>query len=463
MKNNCKKNKKNKWKIRLGRIGRLSTIFLGGSYILSCFSCGIKTVNKTISCDMHSIIYDMDYLTSDMHSRDINDLRINQMSSINTLKIDMSNTDSLSFLCYYTDLKSIEISNAQELTNEDIEFINFSNIKEIYLFFDRETVLNKLDEGFDLDRFKNKLYIKNVDFIERESPKDGIIRDSKEINSIIFFEYLRNYKDCKLEFLKYSRLNDELNHIAEAIDANAYDNTIDKLFEIVDYITNRLEYDEEVSKSNNKDNKLSLKEKKKITDKVDNYNTNSLTSGIASNYSKVNSAICTNYSDALLALGIKEGLNIHSVKGECNGDGHAWNVINFGGYYYLIDLTNFDTLKKEMDLIREYRLDSTQENYEKLLHSLLITVNMESLSYYDSYYNLMDYVEPTLKENSESNLYGTNLNKYGVLVHNGLLSLGLYCLLCLGVVGIEIIKQKKKYQQSKGPIKKSLDRFSKMH
>ena len=417
MKNN-KKNKKNKWKIRLGRISRLSAIFLGGSYIISCFSYGIKTVDKTISCDLHSIVYDMDYLTSDIKSRDINDLRIDEMSDINTLKIDMANTSHLSFLSYYTDLKSIEISNAQELTDEDIEFINYSNIKEIYLFFDRETVLNRLDEGFDLNRFKNKSYIKNVDFINRKSPKDGIIRDSDEINSIVFFEYLRNYDDCNLDFLKYSKLNDELNHIVQVIDTNTYNNSIDKLFETVEYITEHLEYDEEVNRYNNKDNKFTIKEKKNITDKIDNYNTHSISSALTNDYSKVNSAICTNYSDALLALGIKEGLSIHAVKGECEEDGHAWNVINFGGYYYLIDLTDFDKIKNEVDLIKQYRLEPTQENYENVLHSLLITVNMESLAYYNSYYNLMDYVEPKLKENSTNNLYGTNINKYGALLHN---------------------------------------------
>ena len=122
------KTKKKRLKINLGRISRLTAIFLGGSYILSGFSYGFKTINKTIKCDIDSKLYDMDYLTLDMESRDINDLKIDEMTQFDTIKVDMAHSKNLQFLSYYVSLKSIEISNAQLLTDEDIKSLNYSNI-----------------------------------------------------------------------------------------------------------------------------------------------------------------------------------------------------------------------------------------------------------------------------------------------------------------------------------------------
>ena len=455
--NNKKKNK-NRF-ITMGRIGRLTAIFISGSYVLSGFSYGFKTINKTLKCDIDSHLYDMDYLTSDMESRDINDLKINDMAKIDTLKVDLAKSKNLQFLSYYVSLKSIEISNAQLLTDEDIKSINFSNINEIYLFFDRDDTVNRLDEGFDLDRFKDKSYIKNVDFIYRKSEDVGYASYCKETDSIIFLEYFKNYEDCDLDFIKYTKLNEELNHIINEIDQEHYDLQIEYLFSIVDYICDHLEYDEEVNEFT-KDDSPSIFKKRKMNKKIDNYNVNALSDAIVKSQTKVTPAICTNYADALFSLGIKKGFNIHTVTGNCDGNGHAWNIINFGGYYYLIDLTNYEKLNTSCNLIRNYRENPTQENYEAILSNLLIMINSESLAYYNSSYNILDYVEPQPQENTNDNIYWTNYNKYYVALHNGVLAWGAYFLLCMGVVSAEVIKQKRKYKKNKGPMKKSLDRFS---
>jgi len=452
------KKKKNRF-ITIGRIGRISAIFLGGSYVLSGFSYGFKTINNTIKCDFDYTFNDMDYLTSDMESRDINDLRIKEMTKFDTLKVDMAKSKNLQFLSYYVSLKSIEISNAQLLTDEDIKSINYSNINEIYLFFDRDDTVNRLEEGFDLDRFKDKSYIKNVEFISKKSDDVGYVSYCKETDSIIFLEYFKNYDNCDLDFTKYIKLNDELNHIINEIDSDNYDLQIEYLFSIVDYICDHLEYDEEV-KEYTKDDSPSIFKKRKMNRRIDNYNEHSLSDAIIKSKKKVTPAICTNYADALFTLGIKKGFNIHIVTGNCEGNGHAWNIINFGGYYYLIDLTNYEKLNTSCNLIRKYRENPTQENYEAILSNLLVMINSESLAYYKSSYNILDYVEPKPYENTRDNIYGANDNKYYVALHNGVLAWGAYFLLCMGYVSAEVIKQKRKYKKNKGPMKKSLDRFS---
>ena len=452
-------NKKSRIKINLGRLSRLTAIFVGGSYFLSGLTYGFGNVNKTFKCDFNSYDYDMDYLTLDMDSRDINDLRIEEMIKFDTLKVDMAHSNNLQYLNYYVSLKSIEISNAQLLTDEDIKALNYSNISEIYLFFDRDSTINKLDEGFDLNRFKNKSFIKNIEFQNKKTPDNSIVSYSNELDSIIFFEYLKNYEDCKFKFIKYTKLNDELNHIIDISDENTYDTQIEYLFSIVDYICDHMEYDKEIKESSNKESNSILK-KRYINKKLDSYNKYSLSKGIVKNTKKITSAVCTNYADALSALSIKKGFNVHTVTGTCKGYGHAWNIIDLGGYYYLIDLTNYEKINKTCNLIKNYRSNPTQENYEAILSSLLIMINSESLNYFNSSLNILDYVEPKVQENSKDNIYGTNENKYSAAIHNGVLALGAYFLICMGRISAEVIKQKRKYNKNKGPMKKSLDRFS---
>ena len=455
---NNKKRKRRTRLLTIGCISRLTAVFLGGSYVLSGFSYGFKTINKTIKCDIDSKLYNMDYLTSEMESRDINDLRIDEMSMIDTLKVDMASSKSLNFLSYYVSLKSIEISNAQLLTDEDIKAINYSNINEIYLFFDRDATINNLKEGFDLDRFKDKSYIKNVDFIHKKCKKGGYVTNSKETDSIIFFEYLKNYEDCNLDFMKYSNLNDEINYIVNIVDdGDEYNNQMEYLFSTVDYICDHFEYDDDIKSSNSKN----IFKKKKINQKIDDYNKYSLSSALTKDISRVTPAICTNYAEALTTLCIKKGINIHTVSGDVYGTGHAWNIINFGGYYYLIDLTNYEKLNTTFNFIREYRNNPTQENYEAVLNNLLVMINDESLDYYNSTFNILDYVEPKPVKNSTDNIYGTNDNKYEVAIRKGEMALVAYFLLCIGGVSLEVIKEKRKYKKNKGTIKKSLDRFSK--
>ena len=450
------KKKKNRLKVNIGRISRLTAIFLGGSYVLSGFSYGFKTINKTIECDLNSAMYDMDYLTSDMESRDINDLRINDMAKFDTLKIDMANSKNLSFISYCTCLKSVEISNAQLLTDDDIKALNYSNINEIYLFFDRDATINDLKVGFDLNRFKDKSYIKNVDFIHKKG-NDGIVSYCKEADSIIFFEYFKNYEDCKLDFMKYSKLNDEINRIIDIVAQTESESQIEYLFTIVDYICEHMEYDSDIKESSENDG---IFKKRKINKKIDKYNDYSLSKGIAKDTSKVVDGVCINYADALSTLGIKKGFNIHTVTGTCEGKGHAWNIVNFGGYYYLIDLTNYEKLNASINLIKKYRENPTQENYEAILSNLLIMINNESLDYFNSNLNILDYVEPKLEKNTTKNIYGTNDNKYGVALYNGVLAWGAYFLFCMGVVSAEVKKKKREYNKNKGALKKSLDRFS---
>lgn len=59
-------------------------------------------------------------------------------------------------------------------------------------------------------------------------------------------------------------------------------------------------------------------------------------------------AVCQGYANLLYRLCLESGIDCRIVSGSCDGEGHAWNIIRIGDYYYHADAT-WDAVRKKYE------------------------------------------------------------------------------------------------------------------
>ncbi len=337
-----------------GKVLLFTLSFIGSSYIISGSLHGYKTINCTIENDIHLLNEGIPF-----------------SKYTKSLKIDMNNTEDISFISEYEYLQSIEINNSQYLTIEDINILNNSNIKTCYLFFDKDYVIDKISNKFDFSNFNI-----NCDYILQFNDKQG----NNEIDNIILCNYITNYISYDINILKYKYLDDKLNDVIKNIKLNNSNENFYDFIEIIDAVSNYLDYDYNVELD-------TTSSKKKVFD----YNRYSLSSILFDN----NQALCTNYADLFTILAIKDNISVKTKKGFYGNEGHCWNMVNVDGKDYYVDVTKIDLSNSLSDIIKRYLVNPNKENYNNVINNILIDIN-------DSNY-VLD------KENNVSkyNLFGT--------------------------------------------------------
>lgn len=401
---NLKVNKKNLKKFRNQALKLVGTVACG-TYIMTGTSVGFETLNNTIKCDYYDLIYDIDEdLIQPLYNNDFNSINYDKFSKITILSVDMATTYDLGFLKYCTNLKKIEIKNAQLLNDLHIDELNETTIKEYILIFDKNSVIKDIKTGFDLNRFLHKEYIKKVT-VENST--------NEETDSIILYEYLKNIEGSNLN-IKYEELNNKLNSIINSLELSSYQDNVMDFIEIINYMIIHFNYDEQVK--NYMEEHKSLKKYSKIYNKVVNYNRNSLDPIFDVNDINSVDIICGNYASILSSLCLKSGVECYEIEGYYDGVGHGWNIVKFENNYYYVDLTYIDNSSEIKDAIFKFRNEKTIDNYCNLINSIFIPVDSEYAKYYIPTIDIDAMLSKEIKPCENDNFFGTFINKKSELL-----------------------------------------------
>ena len=406
------------FKKTLKRVSIGGVVLIGGTYMLSSYAYGFSSINNTIERDYYEIKYHTDELFDAVANEDLERINYDALGKVRSIRIDMVNANYFGNLKYFTNLEKIEICNSQLLTDENIEELNYLPLKEISLYFDRNYILKNMDKKFDLNRFINKKNIKNITFNNSTN--------SDEIEGIIFYEYLENYDNLAVDFIKYEPLNDALNKVIDDLNLEECETESEVVFRITEYITNHLHYDKEIYDYTRRHNSVSIFTPR-LYNKLKKYNEKTISRVVSNREDSDKECVCTNYSDLGLALLIKAGIKSNTVDGTFDGTSHAWNYANVGGNDCYIDFTRVDASENIKHVIKRYNDVKIKADYDYLKEKITIDLRSESSLDYKSdkdFFNFRNY-DKTCKSDI-NNIYGTRDNQVKVFAFNALWSLLMY-------------------------------------
>lgn len=329
-----------------------------------------------------------------------NEYYIEQLMELKLASVDLHKTESLAFLTYAKELEKLEIVNAQELTDDNIEYINQSNIKKIYFSFDQNVILAHATERLDLNKFIHKECIYGAEIIDYKYPKE-------EIGPFILSNYLLNTEGTHLDFSKYNDINKKLDIIIDNLKLNSRMDDSRNLAKIINYIIDHIYYDPDVSEylKITKWHKNPLKWLKGHNASWQ-YNMQPLSS-VLNDVNNKESGICINYSSLLLALCYKTNFSkVYMVYDMF----HAWNVISYEGDPTVIDLTFFDNNGPGLLALKNYLNNDCYSNWLEVEKNLLwqscdeeykVSKHYsESSNINDYYYDMIYYYEGTQLKDS---------------------------------------------------------------
>ena len=308
---------------------------------------------------MHSIYDNPVFLfqnPSDENTKENYHITIEALAQVTHLRIDMDKIEDLSFLTHYTNLEYLTLLNAQNLTKEDIEYINQNSLHTLCLGF---SISKLLYAGKQIE----------IGTIHKE-----IIMDKpylNELEGVMFlncFDRLPSYFYEDNNILQYQKINTEIDQIINDMHIEDLDDW-DKLVKIINYITTHIRYDEQVkAEIYHGYNGISFK-----SSYYDEY---PLSSVLNENGQIEVDGICTNYASLMTVLCQKAHLPVYKMRGFSNlgYGGHAWNLIALDSEYAYIDLTNDDNDEVFHTYLNEYLLSKDaleKENYSEKLKEIV--------------------------------------------------------------------------------------------
>lgn len=130
-------------------------------------------------------------------------------------------------------------------------------------------------------------------------------------------KYLYYFTINPIYFTTEEQENKVAEKVKEVIDELELDGLSDyeKVRKIYSYITNNVDYDKEIDQ---KEGYLSYSAYAALID---------------------GKAVCQGYANLFYRLCLEAGIDCRIVAGTCRDEGHAWNIINIGDYYYHCDAT----------------------------------------------------------------------------------------------------------------------------
>ncbi len=283
-------------------------------------------------------------------------ITLQTLTQVTNLRIDMDKIEDLSFLKNYPNLEYLTLFNAQNLTREDIKYINQNPFHTLCL-------------GFSIPKL---LYAEKQ--IELGTIHKEIIMDKPhldEMEGVMFlncFDRLPPYFYEDAIISQQQKIDEKIGKIIGDMHMENLDDW-GKLVTIMDYITAHIRYDEQV--------------KAKIyrgyygmDSKSLYYNEHPLSSVLNENGQIEVEGICVNYASLMTVLCKKVHLPVYKISGFSNlgYGGHAWNLIALDSKNAYIDLTNDDNDEIFHTYLTNYLLSKDileKENYREKLEELV--------------------------------------------------------------------------------------------
>ena len=286
---------------------------------------------------------------------------------------DLNIETDLSVINKMPNLQAISIFNSENLTKEQIDILNNSNLSKITLYF-TNVCLHKEDK-LDLSLFKNK-----EEVVINYYPMD-------ELQAVTLLNYLQNYDlpNIKVQYIgNHSNVETivktdiMLDQIVASLDIKETDDDKTKLYKIVNYVNNKIEYDKQISQY------LSSKEGSidEYMDLSHYYNDYDLSSIVLKNGNDIN-GVCVNYANLLDILCYKCGVKSRTIDGATEKVAHAWNVLYLDDEKYYVDLTLADCTYIN-DRLEEF-LNSMDKNTKEELSKKIDSILLQSLKTHSAY------------------------------------------------------------------------------
>ena len=412
--------------IKIGGLFLGVSIFSGATFGSISYYDDLETV-VSVSSDERKSIYkdnlllDFDKYIENSQGTTDTSITIEILENVTRLKLDLLCNKNLSSLDKYPNLVDLFISNAQELSSDDIYYINSHSVKNIHLIFNYDEIRKTPQNKFDLDCFENKNI--SVDEI-----------NNNELDNVLLLNYLENLPDnVSNEFVEYQPLDENLEEIINSLDISNTDN-LDEFLKILYYVTRHIRYDNEVNFFIKVQANLDIDST--YYNKVYSYNCNSLSSVINDKIHTVQDGICINYADLLTALCYKAGIEAYTV---------CWNVVKIDDIYQYVDPTLIDNNNNISLYLYKY-VNAKESHYkDKLKHLVLNDID---INYIDTYGPNEDLNVMLEKPKRNVVLYNQNID--GIKVYNKDFNyvepvvFGLYSGLFALLIDNTIIEEKKK-------------------
>lgn len=396
----------------------------------SAFSHNKEELPETISKDTYDSIFslnddfpDTDIIDLDdsnsLDSQSINstdnkqiDLSINKknLKLVNKLSIDALKCD-FNDLLLMPNLEELQIINFPKLSDNDKDIINsLPNLKNIKLYSDykylnihEELDLSWLDTSIDVSLF-GPLYAPNdLDDLYLYKIYDNLDEETKKRVKFNAFS------DEKLEELK--KWDKELTDIVNSFGFTDDTTNEEKIIRIISYVTDRIDYDPEVS------NLLKNSTEVVNDEKMIQYNDNLLES-IFDDDDKY--GICCNYAALTEVLGYYSNMELSYITGTCGeavNNGHAWCSYYNNGELDIIDPTFLDSnlifniQKENLQFCNEKGIEDDDIYEQFILDEIFTSPSDYTYDSYKPHYDEDDKNDEDLKTvkyiNEDSHLYNS--------------------------------------------------------
>ena len=295
------------------------------------------------------------------------------LEKVNHMVFDLEIEKDLSIINKMPNLSSLTVFYAENLTKDQIELINSSSASRITLYF-TNPCLHKEDK-LDLSLFKNKEEV-TINFY----PLD-------ELQAVTMFNYLENMDqpNTTINFfgdhsdnILINKLDHKLDDIIKEIGISNKDDEKTKLYKIVNYTNNKIEYDKSISQYLS-DEEGSVEEYIKLSQYYNNYDL----SCILLNEESEVPGVCINYANLFDILCYKCGIKSRTIDGTTDKVAHAWNVLYLDENKYYVDLTSADCTYIN-DKLEEF-INSTDNNTRKELAKKIDCILLQSLNTHKAY------------------------------------------------------------------------------
>lgn len=342
-------------------------------------------------------------------------LTIERLESIDSITLDLEKNTDLRFLKHCKNIKTLTLKNCAFLTNEHLSVLNNLNNNSSIIFYLNMKDIVKLECSKTINF---NILSKTVTILFERTERNNL----QELESQLIFtldsqlpaNYILDYVKTPINYELDSIIDEKL----EKIDFSDCYNEEEKLFKIIGFLLDYIDYDEEVQNYFSEND--TLEKGTYIYNKCLNYNNNTLSS-VLNNQDEV-TGICCNYSSIFSIICNKLGIENHYISGKLsdNLNNHAWNLVKIDGKYKFVDLTNCDTLSinNYYDSLDKLDKQSKLEIIETLKAELLTIINDESLKYYLSENDIKALTKQTVDVSEviyyNESIDGESVNNKGV-------------------------------------------------
>ena len=348
---------------------------LSGSLSFFAMDKASKAEYIPVSNDIRASIYldnpkfSKRYGFFDPRSNVDNNINDKSLKKVEIIRLDLDQKQDLSFLEYCTNIKVLDIDDAQYLSSNEEKVIDDLELKELNL---RPSEYQINVEGLKTDIDLSDVNCDNINVSFDWS-------DGSELKNYILYLWAKKIlkdKDFKMEDKsKYEEIDQEIENIIKKNKKKKGITDEDTLVNVILGTCEYFTYDPEVSQALEDDTVEKYEKRNK------NYNKKDLSSTL---FERDGNGLCINITSIFSAIAYKMGLEAYCIDGVMKDEeyGHALNIVNIDDDWKYVDNTAINTFTESSKVYSSYNTtkdkETKKENYEKLKRIILNTAEQQA-------------------------------------------------------------------------------------